>query len=130
MARLNLSHGTIKSNLKLINKMKMSKRLRPHKTIGLMIEPRGREIRVSEVADKSGVIIIKAGAVVNLNCLNPFGASSPKTLYCNCDIIQRYLKPNDVVYFDDGKVVAIVLEISNEGCVVEVKIGGNLKSFS
>jgi len=67
---------------------------------------------------------------VALNCLNPHGFTNPKTWYCNCDIIQRYLKPNDVVYFDDGKVVCIVLEISNEGCMLEVKIGGPLKSHS
>jgi len=47
MGRLNISHGNIKSNLKLINKFKMAKRLRPHKTIGMMVEARGREIRLT-----------------------------------------------------------------------------------
>jgi pyruvate kinase len=47
MARINISHGTLKSNLKLISKLKIAKRLRPHKTIGLMIEGRGREIRLN-----------------------------------------------------------------------------------
>jgi len=51
-------------------------------------------------------------------------------LYCNCDIIHRYIKPNDVVYFDDGKMVAVVLEILNEGCVLEAKVGGMLKTNS
>jgi len=55
-ARLNLSHGTLKSNIKLINKFKMAKRLRPHKTCGLMLEARGREIRLGEVNDPSGEI--------------------------------------------------------------------------
>jgi len=108
----------------------MAKRLRPHKTVGLAIEGRGREIRLTQVIDKEGYMVVKSGAVVALNCLNPHGISNPKTWYCNCDIIQRYLKPNDVVYFDDGKVVCIVLEISNEGCMLEVKIGGPLKSRS
>jgi pyruvate kinase len=130
MARINISHGTLKSNLKLINKLKIAKRLRPHKTIGLMIESRGREIRLNQVSDKSGVMNVKSGTVVALNCTNPHGITNPKTWYCNCDVIQRFLKPNDVVYFDDGKVVCIVLEISNEGCMLEVKIGGPLKSNS
>jgi pyruvate kinase len=130
MARLNISHGTLKSNLKLINKFKLAKRLRPQKTIGLTVEARGREIRLTQVSDKSGMMNVKSGTVVALNCLNPYGISNPKTWYCNCDIIQRFLKPNDVVYFDDGKVVCIVLEISNEGCMLEVKIGGPLRSNS
>lgn len=47
MARINISHGNLKSNIKLINKLKTAKRLRPHKTVGLMIEARGREIRLN-----------------------------------------------------------------------------------
>jgi len=128
MARINLSHGTLKSNLKLINRFKMAKRLRPHKTCGLMLEARGREIRLSQVNDPSGELKIRSGTVVNLNCLNYLGVSDAKTFYCNCDIVQRYLKPNDVVYIDDGKVVGIVLEISNEGCMMEIKVGGNVRT--
>ena len=51
MARLNLSHGTIKENLKLINNFKQAKRLRPHKTCGLMVEVRGREVRLTQVSE-------------------------------------------------------------------------------
>jgi pyruvate kinase len=130
MARINLSHGNIKSNLKLINKFKQAKRLRPHKTCGLMLEVRGREIRLSEVSDENGELHIKPGAVLNVNCVNPNAISDDSTLYTNCDAIQRYLKPNDVVYIDDGKVVAVVLEVSNEGCIIEVKIGGEIHSNS
>jgi pyruvate kinase len=61
MARFNISHGNLKQNLKLINKFKQAKRLRPHKTIGSMIEIRGREIRVGKVNDESGVIQIRSG---------------------------------------------------------------------
>lgn len=128
--RLNLSHGTLKSNLKLVDRFKQAKRLRPHKTISVMLEARGREIRLSNVNDPSGVIEIRGGQVFTLNCLNPAGISDSKTLYCNSDTIHRYIKPNDIVYFDDGKMVAVVLEILNEGAVMEVKVGGPLKSNS
>ena len=53
-ARINLSHGTSKDNLKLINKFKQAKRLRPHKNCALMVEVRGREIRMSHVDEKVG----------------------------------------------------------------------------
>jgi len=64
---------------------------------------------------------------VNLNCLNSKGICDQKTFYCNNDSIQRYLKPNDVVYIDDGKVIGIILEISNEGCIMEIKVGGAIR---
>jgi pyruvate kinase len=38
------------------------------------------------------------------------------------------LKPNDVIYFDDGKVVGIVIEVSALEVKMEIKIGGTIKS--
>lgn len=66
MARLNLSHGTLKQNLKLLNKFKQAKRLRPHKSCGFMVELRGREIRISKILDASNTMKIRAGSIVNL----------------------------------------------------------------
>jgi len=66
MARLNMSHGTLKQNLKLINKFKQAKRLRPHKQCGFMVELRGREIRISNVVEKGGMMKIRAGSIVQL----------------------------------------------------------------
>ena len=47
MARLNLSHGDTKSNMKLISLFAEAKRLRPHKTCAIMLDIKGREIRCS-----------------------------------------------------------------------------------
>jgi pyruvate kinase len=47
MARLNISHGDAKSNLKLISLFVEAKRLRPHKTCAVMVDIKGREIRTS-----------------------------------------------------------------------------------
>ena len=38
------------------------------------------------------------------------------------------MKPNDVIYFDDGKVVGIVIEVSAKEVKMEIKIGGSIKS--
>lgn len=128
MARINLSHGTQKQNIKLLNRFKQAKRLRPHKTVGLMLEARGREIRLNQVADPSGEVTVKAGSVVHLNTQNSAGRCNDKTFFCNNDSVQRYLKPNDVVYFDDGKVIGVVMEILNDGCMLEMKMGGTIPS--
>ena len=47
MARINISHGNMKTNLKLLALYAEAKRLRPHKTCALLVDIRGREIRLS-----------------------------------------------------------------------------------
>jgi pyruvate kinase len=128
MARINLSHGSLKDNLKLINRFKQAKRLRPHKTCALYVELRGREVRLSNIAEKDGTVRVRSGSVVEM-IGGEFHIPSDSTKFrINCDSMQRYLKPNDVIYFDDGKVVGIVIEITDAGCKMEIKIGGTIKS--
>jgi len=38
------------------------------------------------------------------------------------------VKRNDVIYFDDGKVVAQVMEVQMQQVRLEVKVGGIIKS--
>lgn len=65
-----------------------------------------------------------------LNCMGAESFSNSETLYCNNDIIQRYVKPNDIVNIDDGKVVCIVKETKADSIILDVKIGGTVKSRS
>ena len=108
MAIINLSHGTLKTNLKLIAKFKQAKRLRPHKNCALMLELRGREIRISHFNDGKQEVRVRSGATVKMTGNDPSAPSEANHLRINCDFIQNHLKPNDVIYFDDGKAVGIV----------------------
>jgi pyruvate kinase len=76
-----------------------------------MIEVRGREIRMSHVDEKVGTLKIRTGSVVTVTCGEFWKASEPNNIKINNETIQRYLKNNDVVYIDDGKVVGIVIDI-------------------
>jgi pyruvate kinase len=113
--------------MKLINKYKLAKRLRPHKTCALMVETRGREVRMSHIADSNATLRIRSGSSVSMHGGEYHVASDNSNLRINNDSIQRYLKPNDVIYFDDGKVVGIVVEITPSGAKMEIKIGGSIK---
>ena len=93
-----------------------------------MTEMRGREIRLTQLSTKDGRLTIESNTKITLNCLNAESFSSEEMLYCNNDIIQRYVKPNDVVNFDDGKVVCIVKETKTDSLVLDVKIGGTIRS--
>ena len=124
-ARINLSHGTIKSNLKLIRRFKQAKRLRPHRTVGFMVELRGREIRLSH--SKEELIKVRSGTTVSLYTNEYHLNSDMNTFRVSSETVNRYLKPNDVVYFDDGKVVGIVVDVNSNGCKMEIKLGGSIK---
>jgi pyruvate kinase len=76
-----------------------------------MVEVRGREIRMSHVDDKSGYLKIRTGSVAEVTCGEFWKASEPNKIRINNETIQRFLKNNDVVYLDDGKVVGIVIDI-------------------
>ncbi len=125
-ARINLSHGTIDSNLELLTKFKMAKRLRPHLSCGLMVECRGREVRLSNFKE-SNTCRLKSGSHVTMISGEYPMLSDSENLRISNEIVSRYLKTNDVVYFDDGKVVGIVRGITDTGVDLEIKQGGTLK---
>jgi pyruvate kinase len=60
----------------------------------------------------------------------PNELSDEKVIHINNEAVLRYLKLNDVVYIDDGKVVGIVKNIGDNGVDMEVKIAGKLRSNS
>lgn len=133
MARINLSHGTQKANLQLLSKFKQAKRLRPYMNCALMVEIRGREVRMSQIADKAankdGKLRVPKGTTVTLVSGQYEQPSDATTFRINNEEIQRYVKPHDQAYIDDGKLVAEVTSISEQGVQVEVKwAGGPIQS--
>lgn len=54
LARFNMSHGTSKQNAVLLKKYMEAKRLRPYKTCALMMDLRGRAVRISKILDPKG----------------------------------------------------------------------------
>lgn len=92
-----------------------------------MLELRGREVRVSHAANANNTLRCKSGSTV-LMCGGEFDKPSDvETFRINNETVLRYLKNNDVIYFDDGKVVGIVKSIAETGVELEIKIGGTMR---
>mmetsp|Transcript_39255 Transcript_39255/g.28985 ORF Transcript_39255/g.28985 Transcript_39255/m.28985 type:complete len:236 (+) Transcript_39255:216-923(+) len=127
IARINVSHGTSKTNQRLLRKFQESRRLRPHKTCSMLLELRGREIRISESASPGGVVL-NPGQQLFIDCSNPMEKSTTEVLHCSYRELPRAVKPNDIIYIDDGKIICLVTECTHKGVAVEVKGGGVLKS--
>jgi pyruvate kinase len=132
-ARFNFSHGTAKvsyslnpclqSNARLFKKFIEAKRLRPHKTCALMLEIRGREIRTNEIDETSqgyvppsaenknqGGIMLRPGHSLFIATDNMFLKSTNTRIQCSCKELPRIVKPSDVIYLDDGKLVFLVTD--------------------
>jgi len=83
-----------------------------------MVEIRGKEIRLSktkgplqfEVGQKTKLVGAQFKLESDVNCLR-----------ISTESVFRFLKSRDVIYLDDGKVVATVDEASETECTVTVK---------
>jgi pyruvate kinase len=96
---------------------------------------RGREIRTSAVDEKvyaSGLPGIKLtpNAKVLLAVDTPeMGSDAVRINISNCRDLPRLVKPNDLIYLDDGKMILLVNECDLNGVRCEVKAGGYLGGF-
>ncbi len=59
----------------------------------------------------------------------PSSCSSEEKIHVNYREIARLVKPNDLIYIDDGKIVLLVLDCSMDGVICEVKGGGVLGGY-
>ena len=94
-----------------------------------MIELRGREIRTSEIDKEVGETLnLKSGQTVELRVDSPTCYTTDQRIHVNYRELPRLVKPNDLLYVDDGKIVLLVIDCSMEAVVCEVKQSGILGS--
>jgi pyruvate kinase len=97
-----------------------------------MIEIRGREIRTSEVDPEAvkanGGLLLKMGQTVEVRVDSPTCYTTDMKVHVNYRELPRLVKPNDLMYIDDGKLVLLVIDCSMEAVICEVKQGGLLGS--
>ena len=100
-----------------------------------MVELRGREIRTSDVDPKvlaSGCPGIKltTNQKVFLAVATPdMPSDAVRINISNCRDLPRLVKPNDLIYVDDGKIILLVNECDLNGVKCEIKAGGFLGGF-
>lgn len=80
-----------------------------------MLDVRGREIRTSDTENSQGVHL-RPGTNVYISCENPTMLSNENTIYCNFKNFPRAVKPNDIIYIDDGKIVCLVSACEEVSC--------------
>ncbi len=123
VARLNFSHGTQEGHLLSIQLLKEA-RLRMKRPLAIMLDTKGPEIRIGKIQDKH--VHLKAGQKWHLIKQEISGDENQVTILP--DYILDQLKPGMRVLFDDGYISSEIVELTEDGVIVEIHNEGIIRS--
>jgi pyruvate kinase len=124
VARLNLSHGGRADFERRLAAVLAQRRRHPERPLGLLIDTRGPEIRIGELA--GGRVVLQPGQVFRLYPgLRPGDATGVGT---SDERLHVHVRPGQTVLLDDGNLVLRCLEVRGEEVRCEVEVGGELLS--
>lgn len=123
VARLNFSHGTHEEHLEVINTLK-SLRDELERPLAIMLDTKGPEIRLGKL--EGGQLSLSTGDHWFLSKEVLVGNAKKVTITPGV-VLERLTKGKKIL-FDDGYIVSKVIEVSDEGVLVEIENGGLIKS--
>lgn len=123
VARLNFSHGTHEDHLQIIESLKKA-RQDLEVPLAIMLDTKGPEIRLKKV--EGGKLFLPSGHKWILQKEEIEGSLERASI--SPGFILDKLKAGDVVLFDDGNISAKVIEKIEEGVVIQIDNGGEIKS--
>ncbi len=119
VVRLNTAHQTPEEALKVIQNVRaVSDR------IALMIDTKGPEIRITEMAKE---IPVKSGDILSIKG-NKNKSSSNECLFVNYDDFVDDMSPGDKILIDDGDIELCVVDKASDSLTCEVRNDGAIKS--
>jgi pyruvate kinase len=120
--RINFSHGNLQEYQKIVQNIRKIEKDQK-KYIPILFDISGPKIRVSDLRDD---IQIARGEYMLL-CRDYVKDFSGKQIKLNYPRIVRYVKKDQRVYIDDGKIRFKVVENVKGGCLLEAQAGGVIK---
>lgn len=123
VARLNFSHGTHAEHLKTIHHLKEA-RQHLNQAMAIMLDTKGPEIRLGKI--EGGQTILLTGQKWSLLKSEVLGNNHYASI--TPDYILERLEIGMIVLFDDGYISSHIIEINEEGIVVEIDNGGIIRS--
>lgn len=123
VARLNFSHGTHEEHSITISNLKEARKIlkRP---LAILLDTKGPEIRLGKI--KEGHTILTAGQKWTISREEVIGDQDKVSLYPSS--VLEGLKIGTILLFDDGYISSHVLEVNDQGVVVEIANGGLIRS--
>ena len=130
IARLNFSHGTHASHLKIINILRNLPSYK-NKPVVILQDLQGPKLRVGKLPPEG--VRLSAGELISLeidleNHDVNYELSDTKTLFLDIPNILHCLRPGGKILFDDGKIELEIIKISTIVISARVILGGILYS--
>ncbi len=123
VARINFSHGTHDDHRKVIQTLKKAREAKKV-PLAIMADTKGPEIRLGLV--KGGSVALEEGQKIRLVKATLEGDSEQVSL--TPPEVLDALQPGMTLLFDDGYIIAKVIETKAESALIEVQNSGALKS--
>jgi len=128
VARFNFSHGTDKTNSKILKNWGEAKRLRPYKTCAMMIDIKGREIRIGMTRENEPIKLARSDMVM-IRADGAMIASSNTCLQIDSTQAVAALREGDEVRMGmQGEISAEVTETERDQVTVKVITGGTINA--
>jgi Pyruvate kinase len=123
VARLNFSHGTYEEHAE---KIRLIKQVRKdlNKPIAIMLDTKGPEIRLGKI--REGSIVLRTGQRWHLVGEDVEGNEERATL--RPSFVLPQLRTGMSVLFADGYLAGHIVEVNDEGIIIEIDNGGVIKS--
>jgi pyruvate kinase len=121
--RINFSHGAYKDHQENIERVRrVAAKMRT--TVGILQDIQGPKIRIGEVT--GGKVQLQAGELIKF--LPGDGPCNEQQCYVLYDRLLQDIQPGASVLIDDGRIEAIVEEVTGEALLARIKNGGPLSS--
>ncbi len=123
VARINSAHVTVESAKKIVDNVRAVS-----DKIGIMIDTKGPEIRVTAMAEEcADGIPVKTGQVVRVKGTSDNTPSTPEMIYMNDASLFTDVPVGASVLIDDGDLELSVVDKSDDTLLCEVKNDGVIK---
>lgn len=123
VARINFSHGDLKSNQTTIDLIK-SVREKLKISLGIMVDTRGPEVRVKTF--ENGYVMLKRGQQFALNCKDIIGNENEVSI-TEPSILSR-LKIGNIILANDGLITLKVIQKNKDKVITKVLTSGKLSN--
>lgn len=122
VARINFSHGTLEEHKETIDMLKRV-RLRMQVPLAIMLDTKGLEIRVGQIAENEAILLPDD----ELWILREAVEGSVKRISITPPQVLDQVFVGSQILFDNGYISSRVLQVAPEGVLVRIENGGTLK---
>jgi pyruvate kinase len=123
VARINFSHGTHAEHKKVIQNLKKAREAKKV-PLAIMVDTKGPEIRLGDM--KNGSIPVQAKQKILLVKKSVVG--DDKQISLTPPEVLDDVEPGMRLLFDDGYIIAKVIQVSSKGVLLEMENAGTIKS--